>query len=489
MEVEKMPGALEDQVQEIAREEDAAADEAKRLKGRELDDALYAALLSRAHSDEARTVVDTVTKIVAEHELAGGTRTNRRDKKQAALRLAVEALLADLLQAQASEKAKGYVYRTVRPEGFTGQRVGYRTFKSLVDAMLKLGLLENYKGFQAWSDGFGAPLPWLRKATRYRATKALLDIYNQHGIHAADFHKHFLIPLPDNPLRLHAASRRTEYGTKITGKPLRFEATALTKKLEHQIKHLNEFLDGFELQDGIHRGYIRVFNNGDDPDFNWNMGGRLYSSLESSYQQMERADRLRMKIAGAPVCEIDIRASYLTIFHACHGQQLDATNDPYDLPGLGTGARDVVKMWITATFGNNAPISKWPSDLVAKYRERTGTKLGKHYSASKIGKKVMQAFPLLANLSQHKDGRGHGWAELMYLESQAMLATMLELMNDHIPSLAVHDSIIVPVVKEQQATSILKKCYRRITKATPVLVPHRPEGYQAPGRKEDPWNF
>ena len=32
------------------------------------------------------------------------------------------------------------------------------------------------------------------------------------------------------------------------------------------------------------------------------------------------------------------------------------TNDPYDVPGLGPEARDVVKMWVTASFGNNAPI-------------------------------------------------------------------------------------------------------------------------------------
>ena len=162
-----------------------------------------------------------------------------------------------------------------------------------------------------------------------------------------------------------------------------------------------------------------MFNNGDHPKFDWNMGGRLYSYGEGNYQQMERADRLRMTINGEPVCEIDIRASYLTIFHALYGEQFDATNDPYDVPGLGPEARDVVKMWITASFGNNAPITKWPRELVAKYRERTGKTLGKRYSASKIGEKVMQAFPLLARLGEIVDGHERGWAELMHIESQS----------------------------------------------------------------------
>jgi hypothetical protein len=89
---------------------------------RDFDNALYAALTTRAHSDQARALVNTVTRLVAERELAAGTRTNRRNKKETALRAAVEGLVADLLQAQASERTKGYVFRAVRPQGFFGWR-------------------------------------------------------------------------------------------------------------------------------------------------------------------------------------------------------------------------------------------------------------------------------------------------------------------------------------------------------------------------------
>ncbi|MFZ0151198.1 MAG: hypothetical protein WAM72_23205, partial [Xanthobacteraceae bacterium] len=60
---------------------------------------------------------------------------------------------------------------------------------------------------------------------------------------------------------LRAASRRNDYGTKISGRLMRFERTALTTKLEQELKDLNKFLDGFELRSAIHRGYTRVFNN------------------------------------------------------------------------------------------------------------------------------------------------------------------------------------------------------------------------------------
>jgi hypothetical protein len=228
-----------------------------------------------------------------------------------------------------------------------------------------------------------------------------------------------------------------------------------------------------------------VFNNGDHPKFDWNMGGRIYSYGEFNYQQLERTDRLRMTINDEPVCEIDIRASYLTIFHALYDEPFDPTNDPYEVAGLGPDARDVVKMWITASFGNNAPITKWPKELVAKYREKTGNALGKRYPASKVGERVMGTFPLLRRIGEVVDGRERGWAELMYIESQAVLSTIIGLMYTRVPSLAVHDSLIIPVSKWHHTMICLAHVYRIFVKAWPVLVPHFPEGHEVPSFKQN----
>jgi hypothetical protein len=187
--------------------------------------------------------------------------------------------------------------------------VGYRVFKALVGVLVNLGLIESHKGFQHWRESFGGKmLPMIRKATRFRATRRLIGICEQHGVRAVNFHEHFLIPLPEHPLQLRASSKRNEYGDKIRGRPMPFEATAATERLERQLKELNAFFDGFELRGGMHRGYLRIFNNGDHPGFRWNMGGRLYSYGESNYQQMESADRLGMTFNDDAVCEIDIRA-------------------------------------------------------------------------------------------------------------------------------------------------------------------------------------
>ena len=86
-----------------------------------------------------------------------------------------------------------------------------------------------------------------------------------------------------------------------------------------------------------HHGYIRIFQNGDEAGFNWNFGGGLYSQPPAfNYQQMSKLKRLKMTINGEPVAEIDIRASYLTLFHAWHGEQLDLGSD-LNRPGIAGG--------------------------------------------------------------------------------------------------------------------------------------------------------
>jgi hypothetical protein len=397
-------------------------DEAARKRAREFDDALYAPLDCRAQSDQARALVDTVVSLVTEHEHATGTRTNRRSKKVADLRIAVEGFLADLLKAQAVPASHGYVYRAMRPGNFTEGAVGYRVFKALTEVMTAADLLQTYKGWQSWTDALGAPLPHIRKATRFRATQRLLDLSASHGIQPKEFHLHFLLPLPENSLQLRATSRVNSTGRKISGRMIRYEHTDRTRVAERQLKELNAFLDACDLRHGIHRGYIRVFNNGDDPAFKWNMGGRLYSYGEGNYQQMSREERLRMFLNLEPVCEIDIRASYLTIFHAWLGEQLDPERDPYDIEGLGAEHRDLAKRWVTASFGNYAPITKWPKEIRKNYLEETGKTISKKHSAAKIGAKVLATYPLLALLGETVNGHKCGWAELMYVESRAMFA-------------------------------------------------------------------
>jgi hypothetical protein len=169
----------------------------------------------------------------------------------------------------------------------------------------------------------------------------------------------------------------------------------------------------------LHFTAIRIFQNGDQAGFDWNYGGRLYSQPpRTNYQQMSKLKRLKMKFNGEAVAEIDIRASYLTLFYAWHDAQLDLSSDPYRLPGLAKDSRGVAKLWMVATFGSPKPITRWPTALLKKYEEDHGKELDrKLYAVKLIREKALLLHPLMALWGEPLGGRVRTWADLMYLES------------------------------------------------------------------------
>src|SRR5712672_1814049 len=139
---------------------------------------------------------------------------------------------------------------------------------------------------------------------------------------------------------------------------------------------------------------------------------------------MSAEKRLKMTINGQAVAEIDIRASYLTIFLSMHGIQLPE-GDPYELPGLGPEHRDAVKKWVVATFGNSKPIVRWPKRMLQKSPE-----LKKH-RVSTITEAALTKYPVLRACGQPLRNRTHSWADLMWIESNLIQSTMLELKREH----------------------------------------------------------
>ena len=63
-----------------------------------------------------------------------------------------------------------------------------------------------------------------------------------------------------------------------------------------------------------------------------------------------------------------------------------------------------------------------------------------------------------------------GWSNLMFIESEIIIGTMLKLMNDHnIPSLPVHDCIIVRKSDQDLAMRILSEQFYEKTGLVPKL--------------------
>ena len=347
----------------------------------------------------------------------------------------------------------------MQKKSFTGQDVGYHAFKRVLERLKELGFVEHKPGYRQLIEGFdpsGPKIATQSRTSRFRATPKLLALADECGVPAVEAKRHFLQQLPKHPLVLKATSTRDRGGQKQQGKNLKFGKTEKTDKLEADVLELNKFLDQFKLQGGIHRGYIRVFNCGDDPDFDWNRGGRLYSQggEEDNYQRLSQEKRLQMTIDGEAVVEIDIKASYLTLFLAWYDQEVQG--DPYVLPGLLEDARDVVKKFFVIAFGQNGQTKRWSREMISDYREKTGRELGADYPIKLIREKVFEVYPVIQRIAEHRNI----WAKLMWIESMAMITTMQRLMREHgVPSLSIHDSLIVPESKLKVAQELLREQY------------------------------
>jgi hypothetical protein len=432
----------------------------------ELRSATYASLRAQPTSEEAKALVNTLAAMVDSHALATGARKNKRKTTAEKLDYAVGAFLADLLRPYGDNEdttPNPWIYRSMHAKSFNGASVSYRTFARLVEGLRQLGLLQHVDGHKVSRE----PEDTGKFAARFRATPALLAFCSDRAVDPTKVHDHFEFEydLPTEVVELRA-TKRDEYWvkTKPVGRPMEFERDGIVTAIEDHVKELNEFFARQKLRGGSHRGYVRLFNNGDNPRFFWNMGGRLYSHhFTDSYQVMSAEQRLKMTINGEPVAEVDIRASYLSIFLSLHGIQLP-DGDPYELPGLGPEHRNAVKQWMVATFGNSRPIVRWPPRMLQKAPEL------KQHRVSTITKAVLTKYPVLADWGHPLRTVTHSWADLMWLESNVMQATMVELKREHqTPSLSVHDSLIVPAHSAETARTLLEQTFQHQRDVKPQL--------------------
>jgi hypothetical protein len=382
---------------------------------------------------------------------------------------AAGAFVADLLIAAANKRSEGWLRCSLNKSEYTDQYVKWTTFDSLRKAWLEAALIEHKPGYPPML-AFGNPGPTIGKQTRYRATPKLLGIAQEHGISPANVLEYFRVEfvMPSELIRLTKPSEPTPNTPKVI-------------KLRSDVAELNDFFGKQTLTPPTikHLGWIRMFH-GYTEGFRWNKGGRLYSQPQgpACYQNQSEAMRLRMRINDERVIEIDFSSSYLTIFYSLCDQQLDNTQDAYaGILGPTPLDRQVAKFWINASFGNSRLLTKWSKDLVDDLQDQLRKKgisgFDKElYPMKTIKEKVLGRHPLLTRWGGELKGRVRGYGDLMYTESEAVIGSMLTLMRDHqVPSLPVHDSLIVPASKFHVAKGVLVDQFRIQTGMIPKLDP------------------
>ena len=132
---------------------------------------------------------------------------------------------------------------------------------------------------------------------------------------------------------------------------------------------------------------------------------------------MKQQDRAMIKIGGEEVVEIDINASYLTILHGISGFALPERDDIYDISGID---RTIVKAWITSTIGHHSFHLRWPKNALAEIKA-AGIDKPKSMTMAYLQPTILDQFRMLSDWPSQKIT----WADLMFIESEIVIGTMV----------------------------------------------------------------
>jgi hypothetical protein len=173
------------------------------------------------------------------------------------------------------------------------------------------------------------------------------------------------------------------------------------------------------------------------------------------------------------VIEIDMRASQLRLFYALIDQPLPPglADDPYAIGGLD---RDPIKLVVTQALGKaQARSRRWSGSASADYRkDHPDRALSADYKFKVYQEAVLAAHPALERLGSPGVPQA---LDLQFIESEIIRLGMETLMHMGVPSLPVHDSLIVPEDAVDVASEVLEEAFTVVVEkelGRPTL--HRP---------------
>ena len=238
------------------------------------------------------------------------------------------------------------------------------------------------------------------------------------------------------------------------GTLLEYDDTPETNRYRSELERINAAIAGLDLDfDQEHprasqvdlgdRALRRIFNNG-----RFDHGGRLYGGFWQALSKKDRAAALRLD--GDVAVTLDYRQMGPRLLYARSGATPPA--DCYAVPGF-EHYRSGWKKLLNAMLFAGPDLARLPKGTADLLPERIGAK---------------QAVQLLLDHNApiapyiHRDV---GF-EIMFSESQLLVALLLELEKQEIAALPIHDAIIVPEHREEDAQEAMIDTFEHQTGLT-----------------------
>lgn len=177
----------------------------------------------------------------------------------------------------------------------------------------------------------------------------------------------------------------------------------------------------------------------------FDLGGRLYGGW---WQNLEKRRRAAIRIEGEPVADLDFSNMFLRLAFLEAGLE-PPEGDLYAIPWLPERRhRKGVKMFMLAMLFLRTPLVRTPKAAKDLLPDATG---------ADVRGAIRAAYPALASVFE----TGIGW-RLMFLESQILVAALLDLAGQKVPALPMHDGIICQQSKAETVQRAMRDAAEQV---------------------------
>lgn len=306
-------------------------------------------------------------------------------------------------------------------------RQGFRKLPEVVNAMAALGYVIRHDAV------------FRQKRTTIEATGDL-----KHALQA-----------PDAPLSVIARAKGEEV-IQLTARPhvariggrkqpktlVDYEDTEETIRLRREMEEINRFLASRSIElEGAPQPAFRLtrrfsLRSSDDPH-EFEFHGRLYGGF---WMTLKASERHRIRIDGEPIADLDFASMFPRLAYIEVGRE-PPEGDLYAVPGLESH-RDGAKAAMSALLSYPSKMKMLPPRLKEMLPEG--------WTASRLRQAFADHHPHLVPYFEKDFG-----LDLMFIESRILLAAMRRLMEQDIPALPMHDGMMVPRSKADNAAEAM----------------------------------
>ena len=250
--------------------------------------------------------------------------------------------------------------------------------------------------------------------------------------------------------------RGKKVGRDKAAEPIEYKDMPETERMREELRCINRTLQAANIScdrpdvNTRKRRLRRIFHNGD-----WEQGGRLYGGFWQEMSSEQREEHIT--IDGDGVVELDYGQMALRILYGIAGET-PPPGDLYNLSaaGIPVECRAGVKKVMNALISASEPLKRVP-----KGARKT---IPRRYSLATLQAAIEQVHPKISHLL----GKGL-YGQVWRIESDILMQVLLELADQGITALAIHDALIVADEHKEVARSVMAKIFKAHVGFEPVV--------------------